>query len=167
MALNSSLFSSASDEWETPDDLFQTLHREFCFGLDACATDANTKLKTFISPELNGLVQEWNVLGESVWCNPPYSEVDKWVKKCYIESKKLPSDKAVVALVPFRPDTKWADYMFLADEWRIIKGRLKFSDAKHSAPFPSVVLVFRSVPMYNKSGQPRVVRIDRSGRLIS
>jgi site-specific DNA-methyltransferase (adenine-specific) len=30
-----------------------------------------------------------------------------------------------------------------ADEIRFIKGRLKFDNAKHSAPFPSCVVVFR------------------------
>jgi len=31
-----------------------------------------------------------------------------------------------------------------ADEIRFIKGRLKFGDSKNSAPFPSVVVVFKN-----------------------
>ena len=37
------LFSSASDEWSTPADLFNKLDAVFHFDLDPCATDGNHK----------------------------------------------------------------------------------------------------------------------------
>jgi len=48
-----------------------------------------------------------------------------------------------VFLLPARTDTKWFhDYCLKANEIRFIKGRLKFGDAKNSAPFPSMIVVF-------------------------
>lgn len=49
-----------------------------------------------------------------------------------------------VFLVPARTDTKWFHELVLpqAKEIRFIKGRFRFGDAKHPAPFPSMVVVF-------------------------
>lgn len=77
------------------------------------------------------------------WCNPPYGrEISKWVKKAYTSSKD--DGTTVVMLLPARTDTKWFhEYIYNKSEIRFIKGRLKFGDSKNSAPFPSMVVVFR------------------------
>ena len=47
-------------------------------------------------------------------------------------------------LLPARTDTKWFhDYIYGKAEIRFIKGRLKFGDAKNSAPFPAMVVIFK------------------------
>ena len=49
-----------------------------------------------------------------------------------------------VMLVPARTDTRWFhEYIYGKAEIRFIKGRLKFSGSKDSAPFPSMIVVFR------------------------
>lgn len=50
-----------------------------------------------------------------------------------------------VMLLPARTDTQWFhDYILNPKrEIRFIRGRLKFGGAKNSAPFPSMVVVFR------------------------
>lgn len=53
------LFSSKSDEWETPQDVFNALHSEFHFTLDACATEQNHKCERFFTPLQDGLLQDW------------------------------------------------------------------------------------------------------------
>lgn len=47
-------------------------------------------------------------------------------------------------LIPARTDTKYFhEYIYHnTKEIRFIKGRLKFGNAKNSAPFPSMVVVF-------------------------
>ena len=71
--------------------------------------------------------------------NPPYGrEIGKWVKKAY-ESKSL-----VVALLPARTDTKWFhEFIYGKAEIRFIKGRLKFGGSSNSAPFPSMLVIWR------------------------
>ncbi len=82
--------------------------------------------------------------GAKVFCNPPYGrEISTWVRKCYEEARK--PDTLVVMLLPARTDTKWFwDYIYYKAEIRFIKGRLHFNESKQSAPFPSMIVIFRS-----------------------
>ena len=47
------LFSSKSDEWETPKDVFESLDAEFGFTLDPCATSENHKCDRYFTKEQN------------------------------------------------------------------------------------------------------------------
>ena len=135
------MFSSKTNEWETPQDFFDKLNEEFNFTLDPCATPQNAKCKKFYTIKEDGLKQNWQ--GETVFCNPPYGRYIKdWVRKCYEESKK--PNTIVVMLIPARTDTSYFhDYIYhKAKEIRFVKGRLKFGNSKNGAPFPSMVVVF-------------------------
>lgn len=139
--MNSVLFSSNSDEWSTPQDLFDELDAEFHFTLDPCATKQNAKCKKLYTAEDDGLEKSWG--GCSVFVNPPYSKIGQWVLKCYYEAQN--DNTVVVMLIPARTDTRWFhDYIYHRAEVRFIKGRLKFGDSKNSAPFPSMIVIFRS-----------------------
>ena len=49
------LFSSATDEWATPQGFFDELNSVFHFDLDAAATAQNHKCETFYTREQDGL----------------------------------------------------------------------------------------------------------------
>lgn len=137
---NETLFSKKSDEWQTPLELFQDLDREFHFDLDACATHENHMCDAYFTKDDDGLEQNWG--GRTVWCNPPYSQIKQWVRKCYYEGHK--PNTVVVLLVPSRTDTRWwQNYVQHRCEVRFVKGRLKFSGSKNPAPFPSALVIFR------------------------
>lgn len=139
------MFSSKTDEWSTPQHVFDELNKEFNFTLDVCATIENAKCTAFYTKETDGLSKNWQCPIEHntvAWMNPPYSEVKKWMEKAYNERLK---GVTTVALVPSRTDTKWFhNYVYNQPnvEIRFIKGRLKFGDSKNSAPFPSMVVIF-------------------------
>lgn len=134
------LFTSNSDEWETPKDFFDELNKEFNFDLDVCATNENHKCNNYFTKDTDGLSQNWE--GKRVFCNPPYSEIKKWVAKSWYETRK--DNTLVVLLIPARTDTKYFhNYILNRSEIRFVKGRLKFGDSKNSAPFPSMVVIFR------------------------
>lgn len=137
------MFSSKSDMWATPQPFFDALNAEFGFTLDVCATPDNAKCERYYTPEDDGLAQDWG--GNTVWCNPPYGrEIGKWIEKA-AESKTL-----VVMLLPARTDTAWFhNYIYQKAEIRFIRGRLKFGGAKNSAPFPSMIVIFRSKEVPN------------------
>ena len=139
MKMNSGMFTSATDEWATPQDFFDELNKEFDLQLDVCADLQNTKCMLYFDKRVDGLSKNWD--GYRCWMNPPYGrEIGKWVKKAS-ESKGL-----VVCLLPARTDTKWFhDYIYGKAEIRFVKGRLKFGGSKNSAPFPSMVVIFREV----------------------
>ena len=81
--------------------------------------------------------------GETVYLNPPYSQCAKWIEKAYNEAHK--PNTIVVVLLPARTDTRYFhEYIQHRAEIRFIKGRLKFGKSKNSAPFPSMVVIYRA-----------------------
>ena len=140
------MFSTGNEHWSTPLDLFDELNAEFKFTVDVCADTSNYKVKKHYNKKTNGLEQSW--VNESVWCNPPYGKtISEWVSKAKrtILFSSNPAD-VVVMLLPARTDTKWFHDNIYENphcEVRFIKGRLKFSGHKHSAPFPSMIVIFR------------------------
>lgn len=133
------MFSSKTDLWSTPQELFDELNKEFSFQLDPCALPCNAKCARFYTPDDDGLLQPW--LGLRVFCNPPYGrKVGDWVRKAYCEAQL---GALVVMLLPARTDTAYFhDYIYNKAEIRFIRGRLKFGGCKNTAPFPSMVVIF-------------------------
>src|SRR5690606_10777218 len=94
--MNSALmFSKATDEWETPQELFDALAQEFAFGLDVAATRETCKapLRRYLGPDAtltgyrDALAVDWYAasrshLGGTVcWLNPPYSKCRQFIEK--------------------------------------------------------------------------------------
>lgn len=140
--LTKGLFTSETPEWGTPQDFFDKLNNEFHFDLDIAASDENHKCDRYYTKETDGLAHK-NDWSGNVWCNPPYGRViSEWVKACSEYRGGV-----CVMLLPARTDTKWFhDYIYNDKrvEIRFIKGRLHFNNSKNSAPFPSMVVVFRN-----------------------
>ena len=137
--LNAGMFTSRSDEWETPEAFFRALDAEFHFDLDTCAAAENAKCAKYIDRARDGLRTPWEGV---CWCNPPYGrEIGKWVHKAENEAAR---GCTVVLLLPARTDTRWFhDCLYGKAELRFVRGRLKFGAAKNSAPFPSMIAILR------------------------
>jgi site-specific DNA-methyltransferase (adenine-specific) len=140
--MTSGMYSSATPEWATPQDLFDELNAEFKFNIDVCATPENAKCRFFYTKEQDGLIQDWNqsstIMSARCWMNPPYGrQIGKWVKKAH------DSGCLVVGLLPARTDTRWFhDYIYGKAEIRFLRGRLYFNDGMGPAPFPSMVVIW-------------------------
>lgn len=132
------IFSKKSTEHFTPLPLYRKYNERFKFTLDPCTTDDNPLgTPKFYTINDNGLEQTWD--NERVFCNPPYGrDIIKWVKKAYYSEAEV-----VAMLLPVRTDTKWFhDYIYQQSTIEFIRGRLRFSQSKNSAPFPSMVCIF-------------------------
>lgn len=116
--------SSDNDVRETPDALYLSLDEEFKFDLDACATHRNTRCPLYFTEDgqwaqpvvdgiwrtgagalklsdADGLTGSWE--NRRVWCNPPYSDIGRWVNKAWNSRADL-----VVMLVPAtRTEQSW------------------------------------------------------------
>lgn len=57
--VNSALFSSNSDNWSTPQDIYEALDNEFNFNLDPCADESNHKCENFFTQNDDGLTKNW------------------------------------------------------------------------------------------------------------
>src|SRR5574344_226839 len=135
------MFSSKNNDWSTPQDLYEELDNEFHFDIDLCANSNNTKCKNYFSEEDNSLIQDWE--GFIGFCNAPYGrDIKNWVRKAYYEGSK--PNTTIVMLIPARTDTTYFhNYIYGKAEIRFIKGRLKFGESKNSAPFPSMIVIFK------------------------
>ncbi len=123
-------FSSATGEWATPPDVYAALDSEFHFDFDPCP----------IGGTVDGtapLFVGWG--GKRVFCNPPYGPgIRPFLERAH-------EAEVAVFLIPARTDTRWFHEIVLpeAKEIRFIKGRLKFGNAQNSAPFPSMIAIFK------------------------
>lgn len=135
--------SGSTDEWGTPQALFDLLNSEFNFTLDPCASADNAKAPYFsIDEGVDGLAEHW---GANVcFVNFPYSTAKAWAAKC-IEAAH--AGATVVVLCASRTDTAWWQSLAsVAAELRFIRGRLSFTRASGGstgAPFPSSVIVLK------------------------
>lgn len=122
---------------ETPDEVFEVLHKEYGFTVDVAASEVNHKLPAFMSKEENALACSW--AGERVWCNPPYVDIDPWLEHAL-------EPEFAAFLLPVRSfNVWWAKWKKFAEcHWFI--GRMNFkppAGVKYSTtPFPVCLLLF-------------------------
>ncbi len=131
--------NSKQDKWQTPPAVFEKLNEEFNFTLDATAEPETALCDHYFTIDDDALTQDWG--NQTVYCNPPYSQLKDFAKKAQEEAQK---GATVVMLVPARTDTKAFHDYFSHGEVRLIKGRLKFlmeGKEQDAAPFPSMVCV--------------------------
>lgn len=168
MPLQDALFASDNSNWGTPDYVFDPLHKIFKFDFDAAASAENAKLPTFITEEEDCLRVDWHKLGSVAWLNPPYGDREfkcgpdckkkTCAKRGWHREKDFPGigeflHKALdqtrfgvttVALLPVRMGSQWwLDWVRAASDLYEFEGRIRFEGAPSSAPFPSVLAVYR------------------------
>lgn len=145
------------NHWGTPPEVFDPLHLEFGFGLDAAATLATAKVQRYVGPGSHlapdAFKADWSALsgGDAVWLNSPYGRgVHRWMALANRWGQRV----TVCVLVFARTDTRWWwDSVFgmdgaVAAEVRFKKGRIKFIDPRtgkpgDAAPAPSCLVVYR------------------------
>lgn len=169
--MNDVLFSSKSDEYGTPLDLYSRLNNIFKFTLDPAATDANAKCDNYYTAKDNGLILPWD--GHNVFINPPYSkqrgvsQAASWCEKAAYENHNY-----AVMLLPARTDTRmWHELVFPHTSHIVfISGRLRFTvdgiESDSSAPFPSAICVFPGKSRISRS-QINMLRSGGLGHMLS
>lgn len=126
--INPGLMSSTTDQWWTPEKLLIDVRHFLGDYFDPCPRGA---------PSFDGLTMDWP---RRVFCNPPYGRtIGQWTAKARHEIICNHAE-AILLLVPARTDTAWMQPLL---DWPIcfIAGRLKFGDARNSAPFPSALVM--------------------------
>ena len=79
---------SLSDEWETPQNLFNHLCIKYDIipELDVCSKNNNLVFPVcYDGIKIDGLIVDWL---EDAWCNPPHSKNEEFVKKAHEQWKK-------------------------------------------------------------------------------
>jgi hypothetical protein len=147
------------DERITPQWLFDQLHEEHRFTLDAAANATNAKLPRFRDRTRSGLAPfAW--AGERVFCNPPFSMLPEFVQLARLVTVIGSCPKAVLLLPANRTEQPW--WQIHVEPWRdrglgvstrFLPKRINFARPgnltgkyKTSAPFGCVVVVFEARP---------------------
>jgi site-specific DNA-methyltransferase (adenine-specific) len=132
-----------TDDWATPQYLFDKYNSYHHFDLDPAASSTNHKTEKWFGLDhpdesrRDGLLGEWD--GERVWLNPPYGRViSKWVKKA--ANHVYTGKGEVLLLLPARTDTIWFHDYCIMHAVEFLRGRVKFGDSKQGAPFPSMIV---------------------------
>jgi phage N-6-adenine-methyltransferase len=134
--------NSGAGEWFTPPDLFKDIESKYGpFSLDVAADETNSKCEEYFDVKQDGRLQTWH---GRVWCNPPYVDLIKWVKKAYEETQAGNCEIAVI-LLPAQTSTQWFhEYALPFAELYWIRGKRRFGAMKGTAFNGSVAVVFRS-----------------------
>jgi len=80
---------SLSDEWETPQELYDHLCEKYNLkpNFHVASDPVNCKCRGGTNTALGDV--DWNVYDETiVWCNPPHSKNEEFVRKAYNEWAK-------------------------------------------------------------------------------
>lgn len=148
-----------SDEWCTPQWLFDELNEEFNFTHDLCANDYNNKMGHIAYNYLSTNFQYTFPLPHCAFMNPPYSNPKPFIEKAWEDSKLFP----IVCLVKCDPSTRWwsvfwdygirdaaGDLVYagpkLGCEVRFFQKRIKFDPpvgvtSNNVASFPSALVI--------------------------
>lgn len=118
MALNKKEKKEMNDKWQTPPHIYHRLNNHFHFDAwDPCPIDWDK------STHPDALNIKWK--GNTIFVNPPYSIVGKFVKKAYEEWKD--NDKTVVMLINNSTESNWfRDYVAPHAEVTFVTGRIWF-----------------------------------------
>lgn len=143
--LTSGLTSSNTDEWATPQDLFDALDATFHFTLDPCATPEKSKdlgIENYDTIETDGLKSDGTIY-KSIWCNPPFTITHEFLKKAQEYYDKTGGDVYMLVPIEFLT-TKRFHAICKGAKIFLPNGRIKFESGlgkpSRSPAFGSVVI---------------------------
>lgn len=145
-------------DWQTPKELFEPLHKELKFAVDAAAGPSNHLLDVYYG--------EGGVEGDALsvplwlspaWLNPPYNKLDDFLGKAIEQTK---AGVEIVALLPAAVGTQWWNSLVVEQTCDILflTGRVRFTRPGmkgKSKPNHDSALVF-----YSPFSQGRVGWLD-------
>lgn len=113
------------DEWRTPPFVFTWANKRFWFGVDLASTERNRLCHRNITKRENALGQQWAFWPDAGWCNPPYSNIDPWLRKAVDEARE--GFTSVFLILAPNGEERYSKYVFdVASEVIFIGGRLAY-----------------------------------------
>ncbi len=108
--MNKYNYQQIKSDYKTPPELINKALKIIGnkkFDLDVCCSDGDFPAEKYcVNGVIDGLSVEWE---QTNWCNPPFENCSKWIKKAFEEQEK---GKTTLMLLPVRTETKyWHDYI--------------------------------------------------------
>jgi DNA (cytosine-5)-methyltransferase 1 len=149
----------SKQNYATPATFIAAVGRRFrisAFYRDLAAEPLTAKADRFYTAEDNALVQPWGrddgesmwVTGDWNWLNPPYADIEPWVRRAFQESVRCNAQTLV--LIPASVGANyWRDWVDGKARVLLLNGRLAFIPEQPKAWYPKdcALLVYgQSVP---------------------
>lgn len=129
-------FTSVSDQWATPRELYKALDDEFHFDFEPCPMGGTEN-------DLATPSTSWTGKRAFVNCQSSGPGIAEWLER------GLEADIAVF-LMPARSNTRWLYNTVFpkAKEIRFIRGCQKSGNAVNGTPCPSMIVIFEKRELY-------------------
>lgn len=117
------------------------------FGYDLAADADNAVASSYYTEEDDALIQSWaEDIPTRSWafCNPPFGDIEPWVRKACLES--IEKGANVAMLLPASTGSNWwKAYVHNKCYVLLLNGRLTF--VGHKTPYPKDLVVLLYTPM--------------------
>lgn len=139
------------DSWETQQELFDLLDKQFSFTFDCCADKKNTKCVNFTDDFLSR--QKDYLADDNCWMNPPFSKA----KEMFEHFFKVVRRGVAIYRCDNMETAVWQDIILKHATWVFIpKGRVSYThgnkyDGKGTR-FPSALIGFNIMPVVDIKG---------------
>ena len=138
-----------SDEWCTPQDLWDKLNSQYHFTCDAAATDVNTKITyEYWTKDCSFLDYVWNTIEPAtIWCNPPFTSAGKFIEK--LDKISIGNVSSVAIYRADNMETKTWRHIFDSASWIFIfSKRIQYSidGGEIGCPFGSALIGYNCNP---------------------
>jgi len=129
----------------TPPDFLANIYAAFGeIDLDPCGHNLSPVVanrRIVLDEGGDGLVDDWS--GKTVFLNPPFSELLKWLRRAYLQWQ-AGNVETVICLVPVRTDSPWFhDTLSPHADIYLLRGRVRFVDPRgkgQHTPFSLMIL---------------------------
>ena len=130
---------SLNDDWWTPKSLYENLCKKYNIypKLDVAATSENSKCQYYLGDALH---QEWTIGGkdpETIWCNPPFSMTDKFIRRAESQYAKYGMRMMMIVPANVLSSKVWHELIEGKREYHAVEGRPKFLNHGRPSKFPS------------------------------
>lgn len=140
---NADHYKALRDDYKTPPCIYEPILKYFNrekFDIDVCCTDKNIPAEKHFTKNENGLIQPWSGL---CFCNPPWNQSIKFVKKALEDFKKDPSLEVVFVLSSDKMYINYVQDAFLTNPdcvFLVLRGKQGFiiPEKEDEPPKPSV-----------------------------
>lgn len=126
---------SDRDAFNTPQAFYEQLDRVFSFEIDVACDSGNMKAPKGFAKDLGscGLDNEWT---GRAFCNPPFSEKNKWINKAVqeVESGKCPVCVMVLPLNCISADGFFNGVIKNGYFYEVLNRRIQFLDNETKKP---------------------------------
>lgn len=127
-------------DYATPVEFIEAVKKKFHlygFYLDAAADANNSKGRIYYDEAANGLLQPWE---SWTWCNPPYANIEPWVKKAWAERV---DGHCSMLLVPASVGANWwKNWVHDCAHVYFLNGRITFQGETDPYPKDCALLVY-------------------------